>query len=197
MGTDEIASYSLGPTVPELARQQVPAAKVQPGAGARHFVFHGSGSVFVCNELDSSVTVMSYDGASGTLAYKSHETTCIDPDRTGDAHCGAIRLSPDDRFVYVANRARQSIAVFEAIGGGLQPVAECACPGIGARDMWVADDAVYVAFASSDKLEVFERDRKTGTVGGTIQTIAVPVPMFVLPLDVEASAAPTARKGPQ
>jgi 6-phosphogluconolactonase len=182
LGTDEVATYRLDAASGRLAAQQIPAAKVQAGGGPRHFVFHPDGRVFVCNELDSSVTTMRYDPSAGTLAYVSHISTLIDPNRRGEAQCGAIRLSPDLRFLYVGNRLRETIAVFAVEAGGLTPIGETPAPGKSARDMWVADNVVYVAFARADKLEVRERDAANGAIGPVVQTIDLPVPMFVLPI---------------
>ena len=182
LGTDEVATYRLDAASGQLAPQQIPAAKVQRGGGPRHFAFYPDGRVFVCNELDSSVTTMRYDSEAGTVAYVSHVSTLIDPNRQGEAQCGAIRLSPDGRCLYVGNRLRESIAIFAVENDGLRPIAETACPGKSARDMWVADRVIYVAFAGADKLEVLERDAATGAIGSVVQTIEVPVPMFVLPI---------------
>lgn len=179
MGTDEVASHRLDLERGILEGNQVPAARVQPGGGARHFVLAGS-RIFVCNELDSSVTVMRFDPATGHLAYRDHQTTLLDASRSGEAHCGAIRLSPDGRFLYVANRGRGTVAVFKVEGDALSPVGEASCPGEGARDMLVIDNAVYVAFAGGDRLSVFPRDAGTGEVGPLRQTLDLPAPMFVL-----------------
>ena len=106
LGTDEIATYNLDYDNGSLVRRQNPPARIQAGGGARHFVFHPSGSVFACGEIDSSVATMAYDPATGTLRYRSHVTTLLDARRDGPAHCGAIRLSPDGRYLHVANRRR-------------------------------------------------------------------------------------------
>jgi len=182
LGNDEIACLSLNVERGVLAPHQVPAAKVQPGGGARHFVFHSSGRVFVCNELDSSVTTMSYDAERGSLAYVEHTSTLMDGRRSDDAACGAIRLSPDERFLYVANRKRQTIAVFGVETARLRPLAEADCRGISARDMFVTESVIYVAFAGDDRCCVFARDGRSGEVGALLQTVFVPAPMFVLPI---------------
>ena len=182
LGTDEVATYRLDAATGRLAPQQVPAAKVQRGGGPRHFVFNPDGRVFVCNELDSSVTTMRYDAAAGTLAYVSHVSTLIDPKFKGEAQCGAIRLSPDGRFLYVGNRLRETIALFAIEPDRLLPIAETAAPGKSARDMWVAETVVYIAFAGADRLEVRQRDAASGAIGPVAQTVDLPVPMFILPV---------------
>jgi 6-phosphogluconolactonase len=186
MGTDEIGVYELDTEAGRLSPHQVPAARVQPGGGARHFVFDSSGRVFVSNELDSSVTTMAYNSDAGVLEYQGHTTTLLDRTSQANALCGAIRLSPDERFLYVANRGRETIAVFAVQNDGLSPVGEMRCPGNGARDLYVTDDVVYVTFSRADKVTVLFRDAKSGAIGPERQSVRLPVPMFMLPIEPAA-----------
>ena len=94
------------------------------GAGPRHLEFHPEGHrAFVVNELDNTVSVISFDAATGLLEELGHVSTLpagwLDGGHpkpfdfyTAPSHAAAIRLAGDARHLYVSNRGHDSIAIF-------------------------------------------------------------------------------------
>ncbi len=79
----------------------------------RHIALHPSGQwAYVSNEAGDSVGVFAIDDATGTLDHIQTLSTIpdgFDGEQNSTAHC---EMSPDSRFVYVANRGHNSIACF-------------------------------------------------------------------------------------
>ena len=111
LGMDRVLSYRLDRLSGNLAVAGEPYA-TRPGAGPRHLDFHPNGRyAYLINELDSTVTALAYDGATGSLA--EIVTLPALPDGfDGTSHCADIHVSVDGRFVYGSNRGDDSIVVY-------------------------------------------------------------------------------------
>src|SRR5690606_29314423 len=68
LGIDRIVGYGIDGTTGELSPAQNAGVASRPGAGPRHLTFHPDGRrAYVINELDSTLTALSYDAASGSM----------------------------------------------------------------------------------------------------------------------------------
>ena len=67
----------------------------------------------------------------------------------------SLTLSPDGRFLYVANRGPDCITVFAVEGTTLTPVADEPCGGVWPRDLAFVGDTLYVANERSDTVVAF------------------------------------------
>ena len=95
-----------------LEPNSVPWIKVKPGAGPRHLAFHPNGKwAYLINELDSTVTVLSYDGRSGTFKELQVVPT-LPEDFRGESTCADVQVAPSGRFVYGSNRGHNSIVIY-------------------------------------------------------------------------------------
>jgi 6-phosphogluconolactonase len=84
-------------------------AKMRPGAGPRHMVFHPKlPFAFVVNELDSTVATCHWHEATGILE-PLHLASALPPDFFGASTTAAIVITPDGRHVYVSNRGQDGI----------------------------------------------------------------------------------------
>jgi 6-phosphogluconolactonase len=84
----------------------------EPGSGPRHLAFHPNGrTVYVINELTSTITVFSWDAEKGTLA-SVQTISCLPAGFSGKSWTAEVAVSPDGRFVYGSNRGDDSLAVF-------------------------------------------------------------------------------------
>jgi 6-phosphogluconolactonase len=88
------------------------------GAGPRHMDFHPNGQfVFVLNELNSTVTVLSHDDQTGVLT-SQQEITTIPADWDGKVNQPAdIHVHPSGQFLYVSNRGHNSLAIYRIEDG--------------------------------------------------------------------------------
>lgn len=114
LGCDRVFVYSLNAETGELKAVPESHGVTPAGGGPRHLAFHPNGKfVYVCNELDMTVTAFSYDAQSGAL--KPIETVSTLPagtDPKGSSTAETV-VHPSGKFVYVSNRAHDSIATFQ------------------------------------------------------------------------------------
>jgi 6-phosphogluconolactonase len=84
----------------------------EPGSGPRHLAFHPNGkSVYVINELTSTITVFSWDAQKGVLT-AVQTISCLPAGFSGKSWTAEVAVSPDGRFVFGSNRGDDSLAVF-------------------------------------------------------------------------------------
>jgi len=118
LGTDRIFVYDWTPG----GGLRIPAATelvLPPGSGPRHLVFSPDGNtLYVANELDS--TVASFVREAPGKAWRSGRVCPTLPEgkcRT-DNFPGAIKITSDGKYFFVANRGANSVAVFSTLPGG-------------------------------------------------------------------------------
>lgn len=173
LGLGTVTTYSL-----DGGRLVEHHVATQPhGAGPRHLAFHPDGErLFVVNELHSTLTAgtLSSDGVV-TLG----ETVSTLPDGVELVnHPSAIRVSPDGRFVLVANRFHDTVAVFTP---ELELLNAYPC-GHFPRDMVLSPDGhtLYVANERADEIVRFSFDDGVLTPSGL--PLAAQRPSCVLPI---------------
>jgi 6-phosphogluconolactonase len=156
-------------------------------AGPRHFAFHPTlPLLYVDNEQGSSVTIYTLDPAQGTLT--PGPTTSTLP--SGFAATNApsdLCLHPGGRFLYVANRGHNSIAVLQvdAAGGELTPIAWAEAPG-GPRTLALDPSAqfLYCGGLEHGQIRGYRIDQATGALTA-IETLQVgnwPMWIVIIPL---------------
>ncbi len=183
LGLDELLVYRFDPTKSSLEANQPAFARVNPGAGPRHFVFHPSGKfAYVINEMQSTVSAFSYDPAGGVLRGLQTVST-LPKDFVGHNDTAEVRVHPSGKFLYGSNRGHDSIAVFaiDAKKGTLTPVAHVPTQGKTPRNFGIDPTGSYLFAANqdSDNIVVFRIDPKTGRLSPTGQVLEVPSPVCV------------------
>ncbi len=183
LGLDEVFVYRFDAEKGTLAPDDPPFAKVNPGSGPRHFAFHPSGKFgYAINELQSTVTVFSYDPASGAL--RTLQTiSALPPDFKGESYAAEVVAHPSGKFLYGSNRGYDSIAVF-AINtrkGTLTPVDYVLTLGKSPRNFAIDPTGSYLfaANSGSDNIVVFRIDPNNGRLTQTGQVLEVPSPLCV------------------
>ena len=87
-------------------------AVAREGAGPRHLAVHPRGErVYVVNELDSTLTTLAFEPASGALV-PLHGLPTLPAGFTGQNRAGGIAIDAAARTLYASNRGHDSIAVF-------------------------------------------------------------------------------------
>lgn len=183
LGTDQVVGYRLDAAHGQLARLPEPAFVARPGAGPRHLVFHPNGrGAYLINELNSTLTALAYDAATGHFRELQTVTT-LPASYTGDNSCADVHVSADGRFLYASNRGRNSIAVFaiDAATGTLTPVQDVDTQGRTPRNFALAPSGrlLLVANQNSDTVVSFRVDPQSGKLSATGYTAQVPAPMFL------------------
>ena len=133
--------------------------------GPRHIQFHKRGRwVYTDYEQGNAIAVMSHK--NGLLATKQIVPSVPDT-WTGGGACAQMLLSPDSRFLYVANRGHNSIAGFSINkrDGIVSPIGYFATEAnprsfaIHPNGKWL-----YAGGQDTGKLAIFDRNRDDGTL---------------------------------
>jgi 6-phosphogluconolactonase len=153
-----------------------------PGSGPRHLAFHPNGRfVYVINELDGSVNMLSWDELSGKLNLIQTIST-LQAGFSGPAHCADVHVHPNGRFVYGSNRGDHSIVIYgvDETNGMLHLLAHASTYGKSPRS-FVLDPAgkwLLAANQDSDNITVFQVNRETGSLE-RFDSLAIPTPVCV------------------
>jgi 6-phosphogluconolactonase len=153
------SSGRLSPNTPAFIKAS------SAGAGPRHFIFHPNGKyVYVINEESSTLTLYHFDQAKGTLQEQESIST-LPKNYHGTNFASGLILSHDGRFLYVANRLRNSIAQF-AIGaeGKLTWVDDTWTRGDYPRSIVIEPQGrfMYALNQRSDNITQFAIDKESG-----------------------------------
>lgn len=168
LGTDEITAYQFDGKNGLFGRSEEThtAAPLAAGAGPRHFAFSPDGeTVYVINELDSTLAVFHFD--SGTGAMRPLQTISTLPKDFSELNYPAqVLVSADGRFVYGSNRLHDSIVVWKIKeqDGTVSTVGHTPTQGAFPRNFAFAPGEKWaiVANQNSNSLVIFARDAETG-----------------------------------
>jgi 6-phosphogluconolactonase len=182
LGSDCIHIYRLHAETAML--ESVGAYKAPPGSGPRTLHFHPNGITAYCmNELNSSVDVLQWHKADGTLAPVSHLNLKPDPAKGPNTGCDTV-ITRDGRFAYFANRGDDFIFAcsVDAKTGALTPIGKTPSGGKTPRN-FVLDPTekwMLVANQNSSQLVVFRRNVETGEIAAQGRAFDCPSPMCIL-----------------
>jgi len=181
LGLDQVLIYRFDAAKGTLAPHDPPFAKVNNGAGPRHFAFHPSDRfAYVINELQNTVTVFAWDAKRGAL--KDLQTiTTLPAGYATETYTAEVAVHPSGRFLYGSNRGHDSIAVFsiDPRQGTLASVEITPTQGKFPRNFVIDPTGAYVLVANmnSNHIVVFRIDPKTGRLTATGQVLAAYAPV--------------------
>ncbi|HTV54813.1 MAG TPA: lactonase family protein [Terriglobia bacterium] len=183
LGMDQIFVWKFDAQNGKLS--EASAVSVPPGDGPRHFVFHPNGRwMYSAQEEGSTVMFWEYDGAAGRLTAKQTHSS-LPEGFAGTNFPSEIRMSPDGKFLYAANRLRNSIVCFSITNSGALSYAS---------DWWTRGDYprsftidptgsfLYVCNQRSDSITAFRIERENGnlTFTGRYTPVGTPAVMVFL-----------------
>jgi 6-phosphogluconolactonase len=181
-GSDRLRVYRLDVAEGKLAPADPPVMTLKAGSAPRHLAFRPTGDVaYSVNEIDSTLTVLAYNAARGTLRGLQTVST-LPTDFTGRNTAAEVVVHPNGKFLYVSNRGHHSIAVFTiAADGRVSLVTHVPCGGRTPRGFHVDADGRWLITANQDthNLAVFAIDPRTGVPTPTGQTEEVRSPVCV------------------
>ncbi len=183
LGLDEVLVYRLNAAKAALAPNDPPFAKLAAGAGPRHLAFHPNGRlVYSINEIQSTITALSYNAAAGSLREVQTLST-LPPDFHGTNSTAEIAVHPSGKFAYGSNRGHDSIVVFavDPASGRLSLVEHVSTQGKAPRNFAMDPTGAYLFAANqnSDNIVVFRIDRATGRLTPTGQVLDAPTPVCI------------------
>ncbi|WAL84247.1 lactonase family protein [Pandoraea sp. XJJ-1] len=168
-GTDRTFSYRFADG--KLTPAQHPFVISREASGPRHVSFHPNGKyAYVVNELNSTVTTYSYDGATGALTPRQ-VVSALPETFTGNSRASEIEVDPSGRFVYASNRGDDSIALFriDPANGMLQFVMATPTRGKTPRFFTIAPGGqfLYALNEDSDSIVAMRVDAESGQLTPT------------------------------
>jgi 6-phosphogluconolactonase len=174
LGIDRVVQYRL-----DAGRLRPDREIAMPvGSGPRHLCVRGS-FAYVAGELDSTLTVLDLDAADGPSVVRAVPTVELGE----KSFPSAIRLSPDGRRCYAANRGPDTIAVFDVDGPDVRLRANVSTRGEHPRDLALAPHGrmLYVANQASDAVQAFTVDPDSGLPTAVGEPLRVSQPSCLLP----------------
>ncbi|ERK56026.1 hypothetical protein HMPREF1983_01563 [Gemella bergeri ATCC 700627] len=143
LGTDEITTYTLEHGI--LSKRYT--TYVKNGSGPRHIIFDNTLThAFVITELTSEVIVFDYD--DGKLSNPTYYAT-LPANFFKENKGSAIKISNNNRFIYVSNRGQDSIVVFRNNNGSLTHIQTISTYGQNPRDFNLSEDN-HLAIATNE-----------------------------------------------
>jgi 6-phosphogluconolactonase len=183
LGLDQVIVYGFDSSKGVFTPMLSGFAKVKPGAGPRHLAFHPDGKfAYVLSEVESSVTVFSYQPKTGTLT-SLQTISALPKDFSGHKEAAEIAVHPSGKFLYTSNRGHDSIAVFaiDEKKGTLKSLGQVLTGGKTPRHFAIDPTGAYLLAENqeSNNIVVFHIDPATGSLTPTGQTIEVPSPVCI------------------
>lgn len=182
LGGDMIHVYTLDSQTAVLTRAGIYNA--QPGAGPRTLHFHPNGhTAYSMNELSSTVDVLEWNKANGSLTLKSR-LDLLPKDFHGVSRACDTVITRDGKFVYFANRNKDFLYACKADPqtGALTPMERSNCGGKIPRNFTLdpTEQWMLVANQDSNLVSVFRRDTATGKLSNEGKSVSAPTPMCIL-----------------
>ncbi len=185
LGMDQVSvyPYSNNTSLP-LDLSKTKSIVSNPGSGPRHIAFSKNGHyLYIIEELSGSISVYSFTKGQATFIQKVITHTASFKGAPGSAD---IHLSPDGLFLYASNRGEENnIAKFAVLSNGkLNESTFSLYPTLGnkPRNFTISDDGnwLLVANQDSDNIVVFKRNKVSGDLSNTGNTIKVSMPVCLV-----------------
>lgn len=176
LGTDMVIGYDISTTPPPI--RPLKKISLPKGCGPRHLVLtHQNFQIFlyvVC-ELTNEIIVINSSTQQIIQAISTLTTNNI------ESYCSAIKLSPDNNFLYVANRGADTISVFCIEKNGLLTLIQSiSSQGHFPRDLAVFENILLVANQNSNTINIFKRISSTGLLIPCFEEIPCPTPTCII-----------------
>ncbi|WP_263264598.1 lactonase family protein [Pseudomonas sp. RIT-PI-S] len=172
LGADKVFVYrAQGKATAPLSPANPAAVALPPGSGPRHLLFDASGE-HAWLTLEMPAQVASFKWQAGNLVRTQlHDLATEQKPATGAG--GGLHLSPDGKFLYVANRGTVNELVVYAVDheGGLKQVQRRSVEGDHPREFTLDPSGRFVLIANqkSNEIVVVERDAASGMLQRTVQ----------------------------
>jgi 6-phosphogluconolactonase (cycloisomerase 2 family) len=184
-GLDLTLVWRFDAATGRLLPAAVPVIAAPPGSAPRHFAFHPNGRVFYnLYEHDAKVAVYDYDAARGGLKLKQIVSS-LPPKFGGSNLSSEIVMTADGRFLYVANRLHNAVAIFAVNDDGqLRSIAETWVHADSPRSLCIDPGGTFLFSCNQrgDSITSFHLNAATGalTFTGRFEAVGSPAVMTIL-----------------
>jgi 6-phosphogluconolactonase len=190
LGTDEVLIFQLNLETGELT--EVSSASTAPGAGPRHVAFNADGTIlYVVNELDATISVFVYDGATGAIGEELQTISTVVEPFEGTKSTAEILIHPSGLFLYNSNRGQpdsttpegdaivgfsidQETGLLTLIGHTIEEIAVPWSFAFDAAGLWL-----YSANYDDSSITQFSIDQNTGVLTFTGERTEVAIPFVI------------------
>lgn len=135
------------------------------GTGPRHGIFNQSHTIFyVVSEWSCRVFVFQVQGTDFTLV---RSIPLLTEDNMGNAAAAAVRLSKDERFLYISVRGANCLCVLDVSGDQAAVIQRCSCGGEHPRDFVLSSDEKFLLVVNRYEggIVCMDRDPRSGKLG--------------------------------
>ena len=184
LGIDSLMLYRVDDRRGQLRAAEQPPMKLRPGAGPRHLAFaRDSRTLYVVNELDSTLVALAYDPVRGRLTQRQVVST-RPAGATGDNFPADLHVHPRGHAVYASNRGDDTIAVFSVAprDGHLSLVQTVPTGGRWPRNFALDPTGSHLLVANqrSNSIVGYRVDASTGQLTPTGSRVELPAPVCLL-----------------
>jgi len=192
LGLDEVLIYRFNAAKGTLSPNNLPYAKVNPGAGPRHLAFHPNGKfAYVLAEMEDGVTAFAYKASNGSFSALQTVSalSTLRKDYKGPKEAAEIAVHPNGKFLYASNRGGiDTISAFsiDPAKGTLHLKDEYPTMGKTPRNFAIDPTGKFLLAANqeSNNIVVFRIDSTTGALSPTGDSVEVPAPVCIAFLQV-------------
>jgi 6-phosphogluconolactonase len=177
-----IAQLKFDALTGKLSDNQPARVELPFGTGPRHFAFHPTlPRAYVNNERNATVGVYLFEAATGTLTRQQDapDVSTLSPNAGGHSAPADMRIHPSGKFLYVANRGPESIALFRVDDetGLLTTLGHESFSGE-PRNLFVDPNGrlLVVGNLKGNQVRLYAIEQDTGGLSLLAQPVAVPSP---------------------
>ncbi len=178
LGIDKVMIYRVQADKAKLKPNGFAALK--PASGPRHFAFHPTYDfAYVISELNSTMTVFSYNDDKGTLTELQTISTLPEGFKE-TSYCADVHVHPSGKFLYGSNRGHNSIVIFSIDPSGkLTLVGHESTRGNWPRNFGIDPTGQFllVANQNSNSIATFKIDEQTGKLTPLGDLLEIPAPV--------------------
>lgn len=173
LGADRIITYEFS----DKGFKESAVSQFNDADGPRHIAYHNNGQyAYVVHELSNIISVTTYQNGE---FHELERHSTIPEQLQNETKLAAVRLSHDQRFIYVSNRGDDSIAIFKLSdeGAHLELIDIVKSGGVFPRDFNITASDDYIVCAHQEDggiVTVFERNHDTGKLLLTDSTHVAP-----------------------
>lgn len=152
-----------------------------PGSGPRHIAFNTSKKhLYVFTELSNKIYTVDYSSESYNIISSIYT---LEDEKNTTSDGAAIRISKDNRFLYVSNRGHNSISIIDISKDNIMTLVDIiSTKGDHPRDFNLTPDGKYllVANMNTDNLTLFKVNKDTGLLKMIRKDIYSPEPVSIV-----------------
>jgi 6-phosphogluconolactonase len=184
LGSNFVAQYTLNSTTGALSANSPPSVAIPSNAGnpgPRHMAFLPNEKfAYVLNEVNSTLSTLSFDAATGRLTLVGSTTTL--PAGAFSNTTAEVFVHPNGQFLYASNRGHNSIATFSISAAGTAVLLGHQPTGGQTPRSFALDPAGRLLFAANQNsatVTAFTIEPSGKPKPATVPSTPVPAPAFV------------------